>query len=98
MSEEVFKFLRILVWALPAALAYNSWGVNVGLLTFACQMFSVNPLLKMFAVYKAREGPVEIDEIRKAYLFINLAAGAAYAFFLHWLMGGEPPPPINLGF
>jgi|GEM_PF-1442398 len=97
MNEEVFKFLRILVWALPAGLAYNSWGVNVALLTFGCQMFSVGPLTRIYAMFKARSGPVEAEDVQKAYLAINLAAGCAYAFFVHAMIGGEPPPPLNLG-
>lgn len=97
MSDDVFKFLRIVVWALPAGFAYNSWGVQVALLTFGCQMFSVGPLTKMYAMFKARQGPVEPAEVQKAYLLINLAAGVAYAYFVHAIVGGEPPAPISFG-
>ena len=97
MNDELFKFLRILVWALPAGLAYNSWGVQVALLTFGCQMFSAGPLTRIYVMFKARSGPMEPEEVQRAYLAINLAAGAAYAYFVHSLVGGEPPPPINFG-
>lgn len=95
MNEEVFKFMRILVWALPAGIAYNSWGVKVALLTFGCQMFSVGPLTRLYAMFKARQGPVEAADVQKAYLLINLMAGAAYALFVHSIVGGEPPPPLK---
>lgn len=97
MNEDVFKFLRILVWALPAGVAYNSWGVQVALLTFGCQMFSVGPLTKMYALWKSRQGEVTADEVQKFYLMINILAGCAYAFFVHALIGGEPPPPLKFG-
>ncbi len=97
MNDDVFKFFRILVWALPAGLAYNSWGVSVALLTFGCQMFSVQPLTKIYALYKSRQGPVEAADVQKFYLMINLVAGAAYAYFIHAMIGGAPPPPLNLG-
>ena len=97
MSEELFKGLRILVWALPAAIAYNNWGLKVALLAFGCQMFSVGPLTKIWAMFKTRSGPVEVTDVRKAYLMINLAAGAAYAYFVYSIIGGAPPPPLNLG-
>ncbi len=97
MNDEIFKFLRIVVWALPAGIAYNSWGVNVALLTFGCQMFSVGPLTKLYVLVKARQGPVEQAEIQRAYLLINILAGVAYAYFVHAVVGGEPPPPLKLG-
>ena len=93
---DTFKFLRILVWAAPAAFAYNAWGVQVALLTFGCQMFSVNPLTKMYAVWKSREGEVQVEDVQRFYLMINLIAGAAYAFFIHSLIGGQPPGPTGL--
>lgn len=97
MSDEVFKFLRILVWALPAGVAYNAWGAQVALLTFSCQMFSVGSLTKMYALFKARSGPVEPADVQKFYLMINIVAGCAYAFFVHAIVAGEPPGPINFG-
>ena len=95
MNEGVFKFLRIVVWALPAGFAYNSWGANVALLTFGCQMFSVGSLTRMYAMWKARQGEVEVADIQRFYLLINLIAGCAYAYFIFWLIGGEPPPPFS---
>ena len=93
--NDTFKFLRILVWAAPAAIAYNAWGVQVALLTFGCQMFSVNPLTKMYAVWKSRQGEVQVEDVQRFYLMINLVAGAAYACFIHWIVGGQPPGPIG---
>lgn len=97
MSDELFKGLRILVWALPAGFAYNSWGVQVALLTFGCQMFSAGPVTRMWAMYKARQGEITAEEVQKAYLVVNILAGVAYAYFIHALMGGAPPPPLSFG-
>jgi len=94
VSEDVFKLLRLVVWALPAAIAYNTWGPQVALLTFGCQMFSVGPLTKMYAMFKARTAPVEIADVRKFYLMINIVAGAGYAYLVHALIGGAPPGPL----
>lgn len=97
MSDDIFKFLRIVVWALPAGFAYNSWGIQVALLTFGCQMFSVGPVTRIYAMFKARQGEVEPEEIQRAYLLINIMVGIGYAYFIHAIMGGEPPPPIDFG-
>ena len=97
MKDEIFKFMRILVWALPAGVAYNSWGSQVALLAFACQMFSVGSLTKIYALFKARQGPVEAADVQKFYLMINIVAGGAYAFFIHSLVGGAPPGPLSFG-
>lgn len=95
MNEELFKFMRILVWALPAGFAYNSWGVKVALLTFGCQMFSVGPLTRIYAMFKARQGEIETADIQRAYLLLNIMSGIAYAYFVHAIVGGEPPGPID---
>ncbi len=91
MNPDLFKGLRILVWALPAAFAFNSWGLNVALLTFGCQMFSVQPLTKIYAMFKARQGEVEALDVQRFYLVINLLVGVAYAYFVHAVLGGGPP-------
>lgn len=91
MNPELFKGLRIVVWALPAAFAFNSWGVNVALLTFGCQMFSVTPLTRMYAMYKARQGAVSDLDVQRFYLLINILVGVAYAYFVHAVLGGAPP-------
>lgn len=97
MSDDIFKFLRLVVWALPAGYAYNSWGIQAALLTFGCQMFSVGPLTRIYAMFKSRQGEVEPEDVQRAYLLINLVAGIGYAYFIHAIVGGEPPPPIDLG-
>ena len=98
MNDETFKFLRILVWALPAGIAYNTWGLNVALLTFGCQMFSAGPLTRMWAMYKLRKGEeVEPADAQKAFLVMNVVAGVGYAFFIQAVVGGEPPGPISFG-
>lgn len=95
MSDELFKFLRILVWALPAGLAYNTWGTSVALLTFGCQMFSAGPLTKMYVLFRARSGAeIEQAEVQKAYLLINIMAGCVYAYFVHAVVGGAPPASV----
>mgnify|MGYP007046944827 CR=1 FL=1 len=97
MNEELFKFLRILVWALPAGVAYNTWGMKVALLTFGCQMFSTGPLTKMYVMVKTRQGPVEAADVQRAYLLLNIIAGCVYAYFVHAIIGGEALPGAGIG-
>ena len=86
MSES-FRFAQIVCWVLPATVAGWNWGMGIALLTFGAQMFSVPSLTRMYALWKARQGDVEAEDVQRFNLVANLLAGIAFALLARAVVG-----------
>lgn len=89
--DNTFRFLQICSWAIPGSVAGFYWGAAVGLLTFGAQMFSAPPLTKMYAMWRASRGTVEVEDIQRFNLLANLACGAVFAYFAKLIVA---PPGV----
>ena len=86
MSES-FRFAQIICWVLPATVAGWNWGMAVALLTFGAQMFSAPPLTRMYALWRARSGEVEVEDVQRFNLLANVVAGTLFALLASTIVG-----------
>ena len=86
MSES-FRFAQIVCWVLPGTFAAWNWGPGVGLLAFGAQMFTAPPLTRLYAMWRARTGEVEVEDVQRFNLLANLVAGLLFAFLARAVVG-----------
>jgi len=87
--SESFRFAQIVCWVLPATVAGWNWGMGIALLTFGAQMFSVPSITRMYALWKARQGDVEAEDVQRFNLVANLLAGIAFALLARAVVGAD---------
>jgi len=87
--SESFRFAQIVCWVLPATVAGWNWGMGIALLTFGAQMFSAPSLTRMYALWKARRGDVQAEDVQRFNLVANLLAGIAFALLARAVVGPD---------
>jgi hypothetical protein len=87
MSQEAFRFVQIVSWVAPGAIAGLYWGFAVGLLAFGAQMFSAPPLTKIYTMWRGQQGPVEVEDVQRFNILANVLCGTMFAFFAKVIVG-----------
>jgi hypothetical protein len=90
----MFRYAQIACWILPGAIAAMSWGPAIGLVAFGAQMFTQQPATRIYIAYLARHGTVDLAQVQRFNLMVNLVAGSLYAYLARWLLG---PMPLATG-